>query len=663
MRFNIKYFFIWVAVFAALIACANFFTEQNVHKFDINFSYSQFIESVKSGDIVSVQIQGPDISGRTKMGKTFITYAPYNPMLIQELLNHNVSITAKPLEQDFSFWQIILPWLPFIIIGLMIFFSARQVQSGNSRAMNFGRSKAKMAGDKKVKITFDDVAGVDEAKQELQEVVDFLKDPQKFQKLGGKIPKGFLLVGPPGTGKTLLAKAIAGEAGVPFYSIAGSDFVEVFVGVGASRVRDLFGQAKKNSPCIIFIDEIDAVGRRRGVGFGGGNDEREQTLNQLLVEMDGFEESQTIIIIAATNRPDVLDNALLRPGRFDRRVVVPNPDLQGRERILKVHLKKVPVANDVDVSILARGTPGFSGADLANLINEAALLAARRDFKEVSMRELDEAKDKVIMGAERRSLVLNEDARRLTAFHEAGHAVVAFYTPGSHPLHKATIIPRGNALGMVIRLPIDDQVSVSYQSIIADIMVATGGRIAEEMVFGADFITTGASSDIKSATNLARRMVMDWGMSEKIGFQNCYDGELYYEQKEFSESTSQIIDEEVRKIITLCFEKSKKLLVKHKKQLYDLANTMLERETLDGHEITLVLEGKQLPPLAKPPVPKKKKEEDLPIDTPNATGLQVKRRKKLRKKATNTGPKANGPKGANDDKEVVPAAEDDDLPF
>jgi cell division protease FtsH len=613
LYFKPKHLLIWLIVFATVFLLVKILTDAEEHKTDLVYTYSQFIEAVKSNNITEVQIKGQNILGKTKDGKVFSTYSPSYYVPIQDLLDKGISISAKPIEQEFSFWNLILPWLPFLIIGLLMFFSAKQISSGNNKALGFGKSQAKMASEKKVKVTFDDVAGADEAKQELQEVIDFLKDPQKFQKLGGKIPKGFLLVGPPGTGKTLLAKAIAGEADVPFYSIAGSDFVEVFVGVGASRVRDLFGQAKKNSPCIIFIDEIDAVGRRRGAGFGGGNDEREQTLNQLLVEMDGFEESQTVIVIAATNRPDVLDTALLRPGRFDRRVVVPIPDLQGRERILKVHFKKVPLSDDVDSMVLARGTPGFSGADLANLVNEAALLAARRDLKKVGMQELEEAKDKVMMGAERRSLVLTDECKRMTAFHEAGHAIVSFYTPGSHPLHKATIIPRGDALGMVVSLPLEDQISVSYQSLIADIMVSTGGRISEEMVFGADFITTGASSDIKSATNLARSMVMDWGMSEKIGFQSCFGGEMYYEQKEFSEFTFQVIDEEVKKIINTCFEKAKAILKEHEKQLYDLANAMLERETLDGAEIRTVIEGGTLPPIIKAPIiqteEKKKKAE------------------------------------------------------
>lgn len=600
LRPNTKNLLIWGVIFATLIGMANFFTNQTLKQNTTTFNYSEFISELKKGSISEVQISGPNISGKIKGGKAFVTYAPYNPLLLQELLDRDVVVTAKPMEQEFSFWQF-LSWAPIILIGIMIFFAAKQMQAGNNKAMNFGRSKAKMATEKKVKITFDDVAGVDEAKQELEEVVEFLKDPTRFQRLGGKIPKGFLLVGPPGTGKTLLAKAIAGEAGVPFYSIAGSDFVEVFVGIGASRVRDLFDQAKKNNPCIVFIDEIDAVGRHRGAGFGGGNDEREQTLNQLLVEMDGFEEHQTIIVIAATNRPDVLDNALLRPGRFDRRVVVPNPDLKGREAILKVHVKKVPLTPDVDIAVIARGTPGFSGADLANLVNESALLAARRGKLAVGMKELEEAKDKVMMGAERRSMVLTNDAKTLTAFHEAGHALVAFYTPGSDPLHKATIIPRGNALGMVVSLPENDRVSMTRESVLANVMMSMGGRIAEETIFGLDKVTTGAASDIKTATNIVRRMVMEWGMSDRIGFQNCAQESTGYglEPKEFSESTAQIIDEEVRSILTTCYEKVDKLIREHRKELENLAHAMLERETLTGEEIKLIFDGKELPPFVR----------------------------------------------------------------
>lgn len=599
MRQNTRNLLIWTALFATLIGLANFFANQTLRQNTVELSYSGFVTELKRGNITEVQISGPRVTGKLKDNKSFSAYIPYNPVA-QELLNHNVEVVARPIEQDFSFWQF-LSWAPIILIGIMIFFAARQMQAGNNKAINFGRSKARVATnkDKKVKITFDDVAGVEEAKQELQEVVDFLKDPAHFQRLGGKIPKGFLLVGPPGTGKTLLAKAIAGEAGVPFFSIAGSDFVEVFVGIGASRVRDLFSQAKKSSPCIVFIDEIDAVGRHRGAGFGGGNDEREQTLNQLLVEMDGFEDQQTIIVIAATNRPDVLDRALLRPGRFDRRVVVPNPDLQGRAAILRVHTKHVPLTPDVNLDIIARGTPGFSGADLASLINEAALLAARRGRLAVSMRELEEAKDKVIMGAERRSMVLTDDAKKLTAFHEAGHALVAFFTPGSDPLHKATIIPRGNAMGMVVSLPENDTLSLTRESVLAHIKMSMGGRLAEELIFGAEKITTGAASDIKGATNLVRKMVTEWGMSERIGFQNCVTDSAGYapESKEISESTAQIIDEEVRSILSACYKDVTALLKSHKPELERLAAAMLERETLTGDEIRKIFNGETLPPM------------------------------------------------------------------
>ncbi|GHS91647.1 ATP-dependent zinc metalloprotease FtsH [Alphaproteobacteria bacterium] len=593
MKPNSRNFLIWALVLGGIFAGVHLLTRQENKLNENRIPYSQFVQSVRSGKVAEVRIQGPDIFGKTRRGENFVTYAPFSPTLIQDLLDNDVVIDVQPKEQEFSFWQFILPWLPILLLCSLIFYSMRQFQSNGSKAMGFGKSNAKKADDKRVKITFDDVAGVDEAKEELQEIVSFLKDPQKFQRLGGKIPKGLLLVGPPGTGKTLLAKAIAGESGVPFFSMAGSGFVEMFVGVGASRVRDLFGQAKKNSPCIIFIDEIDAVGRRRSTGFG--NDEREQTLNQLLVEMDGFENSLTIIVIAATNRPDVLDHALLRPGRFDRRVVVPNPDIKGREKILAVHLKNVPLAPHVALEILARGTPGFSGADLANLVNEAALLAARNGKLAVSMKDLEEAKDKVMMGAERRSMVLTDESKKMTAYHEAGHAVVSFFTPGADPLHKATIIPRGEALGMVVSLPEGDQTSLTYESLIAGMTMSMGGRIAEEMIFGPTKITTGASSDIRSATNLARRMVMDWGMSERLGVQTCFVGD-YYETKEFSEATSQIIDEEVRKLLDRCYKKAEAVLTEHRAQLDALANAMLERETLTGEEIRLVCEGKALPP-------------------------------------------------------------------
>ena len=480
------------------------------------------------------------------------------------------------------------------------FFSYGKCRGGSGRGLGFGKSRARLLDQKVAKITFTDVAGIDEAKDDLQEIVDFLKSPRKFQKLGGKIPKGVLLVGPPGTGKTLLARAIAGEANVPFFSISGSDFVEMFVGVGASRVRDMFEQAKKNAPCIIFVDEVDAVGRHRGTGMGGGNDEREQTLNQLLVEMDGFEATEGVILIAATNRPDVLDPALLRPGRFDRQVNVPNPDINGREKILNVHIKKVVVSPDVDTRVIARGTPGFSGADLANLVNEAALLAARRNRRAVSIDEFEDAKDKVLMGAERKSMVMTEDEKKLTAYHEAGHAIVAHYTPPSDPIHKATIIPRGRALGMVVRLPENDRVSVTKERLLADIMVAMGGRIAEELIFGSDKVTTGASSDIKAATNIARHMVTEWGMSDKMGpvAYNEQGQETFFGHslggKSIADATAESVDQETRKVIDSCYKKAERLLKKHEEQLHLLTQYLLERETLTGEEITTLLKDGKL---------------------------------------------------------------------
>lgn len=595
MSSNLRNFFIWSAIFIALIAGVDSLTRRVNAPVVSQFTYSRFIEAVNANDVQEVTLQGHQITGKTRRGEMFATYAPYDASLIPLLLDRGVNLSALPVETKISFWQILLPLLPLLLICGLVFFSFKQMQSNGNRALGFGRSNAKLAEEKKMKVTFDDVAGADEAKQDLQEVVDFLKDPQKFQRLGGKIPKGFLLVGPPGTGKTLLAKAVAGEAGVPFFSIAGSDFVEMFVGVGASRVRDLFGQAKKNSPCIIFIDEIDAVGRRRSGNYGG-NDERDQTLNQLLVEMDGFDDAQTIIVIAATNRLDVLDQALLRPGRFDRRIVVPIPDLQGREKILAVHLKKVPLAPNVKIDILARRTPGFSGADLANLVNESALLAARLGKLAVGMQELEEARDKVIMGAERRSLVMTEEAKKITAHHEAGHAVVAFYTPGTDPIHKATIVPRGSALGLVATLPKDDRVDYTYEWLTADIMVSMGGRIAEELIFGPEKIGAGASSDIKAATNLARRMVTEWGMSRAVGFLNCDFGDSSFEAREFSEATAKIIDDEVNRILTTCYQKATDVITEHRQQLVAIASALLDRETLSGDEIKLLCEGKELPP-------------------------------------------------------------------
>ncbi len=593
---------LWITIILFLILVFNLFQTPPSQKQQLTLDYSTLLKDTQQGNIQEVLIRGDTISGQMTDGTPFTSLIPTRDnQLIDRLLENNVRIKAAPVEEEMqSFFQILLSWLPMLLfIGIWIFFM-RQMQAGGNKALGFGKSKARLMDDKGTHVTFKDVAGVDEAKQELEEVVEFLRDPKKFQRLGGKIPRGVLLVGPPGTGKTLLARAIAGEADVPFFTISGSDFVEMFVGVGASRVRDLFEQGKKNAPCIIFIDELDAVGRHRGAGLGGGNDEREQTLNQLLVEMDGFEANDGVILIAATNRPDVLDPALLRPGRFDRQVVVPNPDVGGREKILTVHARYVPLAENVDLQVIARGTPGFSGADLANLVNEAALLAARRNRRTVSMAELEEAKDKVMMGSERRSMAMTDDEKRLTAYHESGHAVVAFHSPASDPIHKATIIPRGRALGMVMRLPEGDRVSMSRERLFADLAVAMGGRIAEEMIFGSEKVTTGASSDISMATQMARRMVTEWGMSEKLGpitygenTQEVFLGHSVTQHKNISESTAQLIDQEIKKIIEDSYKKAKSILTKHKNHLELLAQTLLEFETLTGDEIAVLLkEGK-----------------------------------------------------------------------
>lgn len=595
-------FLLWITIILFLILVFNLFQTPPSQKQQLTLDYSTLLKDTKQGNIQEVLIRGDTVSGQMTDGTPFTSLVPTRDnQLIDRLLENNVKIKAAPVEEEMqSFFQILLSWLPMLLfIGIWIFFM-RQMQAGGNKALGFGKSKARLMDDKGTHVTFKDVAGVDEAKQELEEVVEFLRDPKKFQRLGGKIPRGVLLVGPPGTGKTLLARAIAGEANVPFFTISGSDFVEMFVGVGASRVRDLFEQGKKNAPCIIFIDELDAVGRHRGAGLGGGNDEREQTLNQLLVEMDGFEANDGVILIAATNRPDVLDPALLRPGRFDRQVVVPNPDVGGREKILAVHARHVPLAENVDLQVIARGTPGFSGADLANLVNEAALLAARRNRRTVSMVELEEAKDKVMMGSERRSMAMTDDEKRLTAYHESGHAVVAFHSPASDPIHKATIIPRGRALGMVMRLPEGDRVSMSRERLYADLAVAMGGRIAEEMIFGPEKVTTGASSDISMATQMARRMVTEWGMSNVLGpitygenTQEVFLGHSVTQHKNISESTAQLIDQEIKRIVEDSYAKAKDILTKHKSHLELLAQTLLEYETLTGDEITVLLnEGK-----------------------------------------------------------------------
>ncbi len=591
---------LWVIVALLLVALFNLFqpsggTRANAQQ----VAYSDFLNEVNGGQVREVTIQGRILSGTMTDGRTFQTYTPEDPALVSRLTEKNVRVVARPEESDVNpLLHYLMSWFPMLLlIGVWIFFM-RQMQGGGGRAMGFGKSKAKLLTEKQGRITFDDVAGIEEAKSELEEIVDFLRDPQKFQRLGGKIPKGVLLVGPPGTGKTLLARSVAGEANVPFFTISGSDFVEMFVGVGASRVRDMFEQGKKNAPCIIFIDEIDAVGRHRGAGLGGGNDEREQTLNQMLVEMDGFESNEGVIIIAATNRPDVLDPALLRPGRFDRQVVVPNPDVQGREKILRVHMRKVPLASDVDPKVIARGTPGFSGADLANLVNEGALLAARTGRRTVGMAEFEAAKDKVMMGAERRSLVMSDDEKRMTAYHEAGHALVAMHEPECDPVHKATIIPRGRALGLVMSLPAGDRYSKHKSKLKSELAMAMGGRVAEELIFGPDKVSNGASGDIKMATNQARMMVTEWGMSDVIGMiaygdnsQEVFLGHSVTQQKNLSESTAQKIDGEIRSIIDSAYQRAKTILSEHMDELHLLAKGLLEHETLSGDEIRLVIRG------------------------------------------------------------------------
>jgi cell division protease FtsH len=593
---------LWVVVALFLVVLFNVFQPSNSSNNATQIAYSSFLDDVNAGQVQNVTISGHDVTGSTKDGKSFETYTPDDPTLVSKLIAAGVHIDAKPQGDNMNpVLKILISWAPMLLlIGVWIFFM-RQMQSGGGRAMGFGKSRARLLTEKQGRVTFEDVAGIDEAKGELQEIVEFLRDPQKFQRLGGKIPKGCLLVGPPGTGKTLLARAIAGEANVPFFTISGSDFVEMFVGVGASRVRDMFEQGKKNAPCIIFIDEIDAVGRHRGAGLGGGNDEREQTLNQMLVEMDGFESNEGVILIAATNRPDVLDPALLRPGRFDRQVVVPNPDVMGREKILKVHMRKVPLASDVDPKTIARGTPGFSGADLANLVNEAALLAARIGKRVVAMAEFEHAKDKVMMGAERRSLVMSDDEKKMTAYHEGGHAICSITLPECDPVHKATIIPRGRALGMVMSLPEGDRYSTSKAKLLQQLIMAMGGRAAEEIIFGPDRVSNGASGDIKMATDQTRRMVTEWGMSEKLGMisygdngQELFLGHSVTQHKNVSEATAREIDNEIKSIIDHAYSEAKRILTERLADLHSLAKGLLEYETLSGDEIRMVINGEKI---------------------------------------------------------------------
>ena len=587
----------WIVVFVVVTMVSNIITgpEGMVGN---KMVFSDFMKKVDTAEVTHVDIKGNDIVGTLKDGSKFYTYLPNYPNLIEKLQEKGVDINALPLvSKSEKIIGGILGFLPFIFMIALWLFFAKGMSSSSNRAMGFGKSKAKLLQENKNKITFADVAGIDEAKQELSEIVDFLKDARKYTEVGARIPRGCLLIGSPGTGKTLLARAIAGEAGVPFFSISGSDFVEMFVGVGASRVRDMFEQAKKSAPCIVFIDEIDAVGRHRGSGVGGGNDEREQTLNQLLVEMDGFSENEGVVIIAATNRPDVLDRALLRPGRFDRQVTVPNPDIIGREQILNVHIKKITAAADVNIKELARGTPGFAGADLANLINEGALMAARNNQKMVTMKSLEEAKDKIMMGPERKSMIMQKEEKELTAYHEAGHAITAINCPHSDPIHKATIIPRGRSLGLVMRLPERDRFSVTRAKLHDDLVVAMGGRAAEEMIFGYDLVTTGASSDISQATNMARNMITRWGLSDKIGTVDYGQDEstkYYSSAKDFSEETAKLIDSETKRIIEEALTKAKKILTEKKVDLKKLAQSLLEYETLSGDEIKDLLAGKEI---------------------------------------------------------------------
>ena len=603
MNQNYQRLAIWAVMLVLVLVLWNLFSSNSQIRGATEVAYSEFLDAVDKGTVTDIVIHGNRVTGSYREGgNKFLAYAPSDSNLVTKLHDKGVRFSARPADEDMqSLTNVLLGWVPMLLlIGVWVFFM-RQMQSGSGRAMGFGKSRAKLLTERQGRVTFEDVAGVDEAKSDLEEIVEFLRDPQKFQRLGGRIPRGCLLVGPPGTGKTLIARAVAGEANVPFFTISGSDFVEMFVGVGASRVRDMFEQAKKNAPCIIFIDEIDAVGRHRGAGLGGGNDEREQTLNQLLVEMDGFEANEGIIIIAATNRPDVLDPALLRPGRFDRQIVVPNPDVNGREKILRVHMKKVPLAPDVDPRVVARGTPGFSGADLANIVNEAALLAARRNKRLVTQSEFEDAKDKVMMGAERRSLAMSDEEKRLTAYHEAGHAIVNLKMPGLDPIHKATIIPRGRALGMVMTLPETDRYSLTREKCVSMLAMAYGGREAELFKFGPDKVTSGASGDIQMATSRARAMIMEWGMSDRLGRvryraneQEVFLGHSVTQSTNISEETARLIDEEVRRLVEEGESTARRIIAENASAFEAIAQALLEFETLTGDEVVALSRGEKI---------------------------------------------------------------------
>ena len=613
---------LWGVISLAMVIVFNLFSQPQ-HSSQPSVTYSEFLRQAAKGEVSEVVIQGNTLTGKTTDGKSFQIYVPNDPGLVDKLIAEKVEVRAEPVEDSPWYMTLLVSWFPMLLlIGVWIFFM-RQMQGGAGRAMSFGRSRARMLNQEQGKVTFDDVAGVDEAKEELSEVVDFLSNPRKFTRLGGRIPKGVLLVGPPGTGKTLLARAVAGEAGVPFFSISGSDFVEMFVGVGASRVRDLFVQGKKNAPCLIFIDEIDAVGRQRGAGLGGGHDEREQTLNQLLVEMDGFESNEGVILISATNRPDVLDPALLRPGRFDRQVVVSTPDRPGRKQILIVHTKKTPIGKDVDLDVIARATPGFSGAELENLVNEAALQAAKLNKNEVNMSDFEFAKDKIFMGRERRSLILSDEEKRITAYHEGGHALTAKLLPGSDPVHKVSIVPRGRALGITMQLPGEDRHGYSRNFLRNNLVILLGGRVAEEIIF--KDVTTGASNDIERVTKLARKMVTEWGMSDAIGTltigetgEEVFIGREWVQNKNYSEDTARLVDAEVKRIVEEAHERCTKLLTENIDKLHRIAEALIERETISGEELDMLIEGKPLPPAEEHPASGKSGPKDG--GTPSGSG-------------------------------------------